>query len=110
MQFLLFLLSNTLFLQDTNAIQQYFSSDKRPTLWKALPAIEWLQTLWEAKAANEKYAMHKNTIQDGIAKLCKYYSRFDDKPAYILALGKQIHSFFSLACLTIHKCYIRTTS
>ncbi|KAF8259362.1 hypothetical protein EI94DRAFT_1813447 [Lactarius quietus] len=32
--------------QDSNCIQQYFSSEKQPTLWHALPALEELQSAW----------------------------------------------------------------
>jgi hypothetical protein len=53
-----------------------------------LPVIEDLQTAWEAKRDNEKYSMYQNAIDDGLEKLKKYYSRFDQKPSYILALGK----------------------
>jgi hypothetical protein len=57
-------------------------------LWRALPAIEELQTAWETKRDDPKYAIYKPAINDGLAKLNKYYSRFDEKPAFILALCK----------------------
>ena len=74
-------------IQDSNRIQQTFSAEKLPTLWRALPAIEELQTAWEAKRDHPRYAVYRTAIRDGLAKLNKYYSRFDEKPAYILALG-----------------------
>jgi DNA replication protein DnaC len=49
--------------------------------------IEDLQTAWEAKCDNAKYAVYHNAINDGLEKLKKYYSRFDQKPAFVLALG-----------------------
>jgi hypothetical protein len=64
-----------------------FSAEKRPTLWRALPAIEELQTAWEAKRDNRRFTVYQTAIKDGLAKLSKYYSRFDEKPAYILSLG-----------------------
>jgi hypothetical protein len=75
-------------IQDSNRLQQSFSAEKRPTLWRALPAIEELLTAWEAKRGNPRFAVYQTAINDGLAKLNKYYSRFDDKPAYVLALGK----------------------
>ena len=69
-------------------MQHKFSAQKQPTLWRALPVIEDLQTAWEAKCDDEKYSMYRNAINDGLEKLKKYYSRFDQKPSYILALGK----------------------
>jgi hypothetical protein len=62
-------------------------------LWRALPAIEELQTAWEAKRDNVRFAKYRTAINDGLAKLNKYYSRFDEKPAYILALGKYRKTF-----------------
>jgi hypothetical protein len=79
-----------LMIQDSNRIQQSFSAEKRPTLWRVLPAIEELQTAWEAKRGNPRFAVYKTAIDDGLAKLNKYYSRFDEKPAYVLALGMLI--------------------
>jgi hypothetical protein len=75
-------------IQDSNRLQQSFSAEKRPTLWRALPAIEELLMAWEAKHGNPRFAVYRTAINDGLAKLNKYYSRFDDKPAYVLALGK----------------------
>jgi hypothetical protein len=69
-------------------VQHKFSAQKQPTLWRALPVIEDLQTAWEAKRDNDKYSVYHDVINDGLEKLQKYYSRFDQKPSYILALGK----------------------
>ena len=73
----------------------HFSAKKRPTLWRALPVIEELQTAWEAKRDNLKYALYHDAINDGLNKLNKYYSCFDQKLSFILALGRsQLSSFF----------------
>ena len=66
----------------------HFSAEKRPTLWRALPVIENLQTAWEAKCNSLKYALYHDAINNGLDKLNKYYSRFDQKPCFILALGR----------------------
>lgn len=84
-----------LILEDSNHIQQYFSSEHKPTLWRALPAIEELQTAWEAKRDDPQFAIYRNAIVDGLAKLNKYYSRFDEKPSYILALV--LHPYYKLS-------------
>jgi hypothetical protein len=86
--------------QDSDRVLHYFSAEKQPTLWRALPAIEELQTAWEAKRDDEKYILYRNAIQDGLDKLNKYYSRFDQKPCYILALGKFCCNIFSDKGLT----------
>ena len=74
--------------QDLNRVQHYFSAEKQPTLWHALSVIEQLQTVWEAKRDDPKYNLYQDAIQDGLDKLSKYYSCFNQKPSYILALGK----------------------
>lgn len=102
---------NWLTYQDSNRIQQYFSSEKQPTLWRALPALEELQSMWEKKHDNPKYALYKDALTDGLEKLQKYYSRLDKKPSFVLALGK-------LSCPTTQykplteslKCFIHITS
>ncbi|KAF5378846.1 hypothetical protein D9615_006888 [Tricholomella constricta] len=81
-------------LADSNSVQQYFSSEQEPTLWHALPAIEELLTKWEAKAADPAYALYKEAILDGRAKLLKYYNKFDVKPVYVLALV--LHPYYKL--------------
>jgi hypothetical protein len=50
--------------------------------------LEELQTVWEKKSENPKYVLYKNALADGLEKLGKYYSRLDDKPSFVLALGK----------------------
>jgi len=60
-------------------------------LWCALPVIENLQTAWEAKRDDDRYILYRDAIQDGLNKLKKYYSCFNQKPAFILALGKHNH-------------------
>jgi hypothetical protein len=87
-------LDATSILEDSNRIQQYFSSERQPTLWRALPAIEELQTAWELKRDDPHYALYKDAINNGLAKLNKYYSRFDEKPAYVLALV--LHPYYKL--------------
>jgi len=69
-------------------LQHYFSSEQLPTLWRVLPAIKALQTAWEAKRDDPRFAIYYNAINEGLTKLQKYYSRFDEKPSYVLALGK----------------------
>jgi hypothetical protein len=62
--------------------------EKRPTLWRALPAIEELQLAWEKKHDNPRFNRFHDVINKGLVKVNKYYSRFDEKLLFILALGK----------------------
>jgi hypothetical protein len=75
--------------QDSNRIQQAFSAQKEPTLWRALPIIEELQTAWEAKWEKPAFAKYRVAIHDGLEKINKYYLCFDEKPAFILTLGEE---------------------
>ncbi|KAF8190133.1 hypothetical protein BJ912DRAFT_850300, partial [Pholiota molesta] len=81
-------------LGDSNRIQQCFSSEKQPTLWRALPALEELQSAWEKKRDSPKYSLYKDALQVGLDKLGKYYSRLDDKPCFVLALV--LHPYYKL--------------
>ncbi|KAG2143677.1 hypothetical protein DEU56DRAFT_733023, partial [Suillus clintonianus] len=84
---------------DANDIQQYFSSEQQPTLWRAIPAMEELQMAWESKRENLQFTLYKEAIKRGLAKIGKYYGKFDDKPVYILALV--LHPYYKLAYITM---------
>ncbi|KAF8958255.1 hypothetical protein BDZ97DRAFT_1668780, partial [Flammula alnicola] len=86
-------------LADSNRIQQYFSAEKEPTLWRALPALEELQSTWEKKRDDPKYALYKDALTDGLEKLRKYYSRLDEKPSFVLALV--LHPYYKLAYIKL---------
>ena len=74
-------------IADANNIQQYFSHELQPTLWRAIPAFEELQTGWGTKCDSSRYVLYKGMIDRGLMKIGKYYNKFDEKPVYILALG-----------------------
>lgn len=78
-------------ISDANDMQQIFSSEQHPTLWRAIPALEELQSAWEKKRDMPKYALYNGAIEKGLDKVGKYYRKFDDKPVYILALGMCSH-------------------
>ena len=78
-------------LKDSNYIQELFSSEKQPAVWRALPALEELQTTWEHKRNLAQFILYRDAINTSQAKLQKYYLHIDTKPVYILSLGT---SFF----------------
>ena len=45
---------------------------------------------WEAEQDDEHFSAYQTAINNGLAKLNKYYSRFNEKPAFILALGMSL--------------------
>jgi len=75
-------------------LQHHFSSETLLTLWRVLPAVEELQTAWEAKCDDDHFAIYSDAINDSLAKLNKYYSRFDEKHSYVLAL--LLHPYYKL--------------
>jgi hypothetical protein len=79
-------------IADANVIQQYFSHETKTTLWRAIPAFEELQTAWEGKRELLEFQPYKIALDHGLNKLRKYYNKFDEKPVYVLALGKH-HTF-----------------
>ena len=75
--------------QDAYDIYQVFSSGSCLTLWHALLVFEQLQSAWEAKQKSGRFILYYDALSDGLNKLKKYYSRFDYKPVYVLALGNK---------------------
>jgi hypothetical protein len=47
-----------------------------------------LQSAWEKKRDSPAFNLYKDALTDGLEKLKKYYSRLDEKPSFVLALGK----------------------
>ena len=68
-----------------------------------------MQTAWEDKQESERFALYKDAINAGLAKLQKYYSRIDTKPVFILALGMFFyfseHSLFTSLIIVLHPYY-----
>ena len=62
--------------------------EKQPTLWRALPALEELQTAWEKKRDSPRFILYKDALTHGLEKLKKYYSRLNEKLSFVLALGR----------------------
>ena len=60
-------------------------------------AIEDLQTAWEDKRDDPCFEVYADALQDGLDKLTKYYSAFDQAPAVLLALSK-----ISISSITIN--------
>jgi hypothetical protein len=74
-------------LADANLYQQVFSSEKSPTLYRAIPALESLCSKWELKAKDSRYKIYHSALASGISKLAKYYAKLSDSTAYVLGLG-----------------------
>lgn len=96
-------------LSDANRIQHLFSYEKQPALWCAIPAFEELQTAWEEKRTTQKYNLYGDALDRALQKLGKYYSKFDQKKVYVLALGMfYLNHFCDIIltdCLVLHPYY-----
>lgn len=74
--------------QDSNRIQELFSSELSPSCWLVLPAFEDLQMHWESKRDDPHFESYADALQDGLDKILKYYTSFNNKPAFVLSLHK----------------------
>ena len=63
-----------------------FSSETEPTVWKVLPILEAFIGQWREKASNPRYKDIKNAINAGLNTLYKYYNKTDASPVYIVSL------------------------
>lgn len=57
-----------------------------PTLHRVIPAIESLCVKWEKKLADNRYTIFHAALEEGLAKINKYYERMNNSNVYILAL------------------------
>ena len=77
-------------MQDANKVLHKFSAVKYPNIYCAITTFKALQTAWETKLASNHYSVYHNALHDGLEKLHKYYNKFDQKPAFLLALGESL--------------------
>jgi hypothetical protein len=82
-------------------VLHHFSADSHPTLYRALPALEDLQSVWEDKLEDSRFEIYHNALRDGLAKIRKYYCRFDEKPGYIISLGKRSIVLFIISDINV---------
>jgi len=75
-------------LADSQQLLHLFSSEKRPSLWQVLPALEELQTVWEKRVKDLHFKWFHQALHNGLNKIGKYYNQLDEKLAFVLALGK----------------------
>ena len=66
----------------------YLEYKMNPPCGMPLPALEELQSAWEKKRDSPAFDLYEDALTDGLEKLKKYYLRLDEKPSFVLALGK----------------------
>jgi hypothetical protein len=92
--------TDLILVQDANKVLHKFSAVKYPNVYRAITAFEALQTAWETKLASNRYSVYHNALHDGLGKLHKYYNKFDQKPAFLLALGESFQ-YLPYSLLTV---------
>ncbi len=66
--------------------QHTFSSDNRPSLHNAVPALEKLHAKWNKKIENPKYCEFWNALEEAAKKVSEYYDKTADTDAYTFAM------------------------
>ena len=71
-----------------------FSASRYPTVWQAIPVLEFLQELWTNMAAYPKFAELSDDIEAGLQNLNKWYRKMDDTDIYFICLSEHFCSRF----------------
>lgn len=70
-------------------MQQTFSSEHAPTVWRIIPSLEFLVKRWETMVDQPRFCEVKEAIKEGIISFKKWYQKVDDtSSAYFICLGK----------------------
>lgn len=85
--FPIFILKTVKFCQEPRNAQASFSSETEPTLWRAIPILDCLQSRWQTLAATPKFWPVRPAILKGIEKLKKWYTDIKDRDTYFICLG-----------------------
>jgi hypothetical protein len=73
------------FLQGAAKIQETFSAEYYPTIWRILPAYEELLAEWRVFSHDPRMIALWPAIEAGIESLEKYYNKTDNSPAHIIS-------------------------
>ena len=73
--------------QHADEAQHAFSSDTKPTLHRALPAIEKLHGSWSERANDTNYIQFWPALEAGKEKLNEYYLKTAASDSHIIAMG-----------------------
>ncbi|KAG0701880.1 ribonuclease H-like domain-containing protein [Suillus ampliporus] len=74
-------------LQEPANAQQLFSATCKPTVWCAIPVLEFLQQTWQNMAGSSKFDNFSNAINSGINNLRKWYHKIDKTDVYFICLA-----------------------
>ncbi|KAG2037929.1 hypothetical protein BDR03DRAFT_817583, partial [Suillus americanus] len=74
-------------LQEPANATQSFSSSKDPTVWQAIPVLEFLQQSWQNMAADDKFSSVADALHAGLKNLGKWSQKTDKTDVYFICLG-----------------------
>ncbi|KAG6912098.1 hypothetical protein DXG01_000658, partial [Tephrocybe rancida] len=80
-------------LQEPRDAQAQFSSEKFPTVSKALPILKYLIERWDNFARLAKFEKIAHAIQKGLEKIQKWYNKTDDSNMYFICLGEFMYVY-----------------
>jgi len=66
---------------------QSFSSSKHPTIWRAIPVLEFLQECWTNMAVDDKFSSLTGAFEAGLKNLNKWTQKTDETDVYFICLG-----------------------
>jgi hypothetical protein len=73
--------------QHADKAQHAFSAALRPSLHKALPAIELLYAAWEKASKKPRYTPFQQALEAASDKLNGYYEKTAESDAHIIAMS-----------------------
>jgi hypothetical protein len=69
-------------------VQEAFSAEYYPTIWRVLPLYEDFIAKWKEFAADPNMFQLWPAIEAGLESLEKYYNKTDDSPVHIVSMCK----------------------
>ncbi len=73
-------------MQYADDAQHAFSSDNRPLLYNAIPALEKLHAKWNKKIDDPKYGEFSDALREAALKINEYYEKTADTDALTFSM------------------------
>lgn len=78
----------SLSIKEAALVQQRFSAERTPTVYRILPVYERFRDNWAALRARDDMRTLATALDAGIASIEKYYNKTEKQPANIVCLCK----------------------
>jgi len=74
-------------LREPADVQQTFSNEHSPTVWRIIPSLEFLVKRWETMASQPRFRDVREAITEGVQNFKKWYQKVDEtSDAYFICL------------------------